>query len=100
MANPHLEKTLDLLKNIEDTLPLPFPDEDYRKEVCRYGRRRLVDALVNEARLRFEAEQALADFGFRLNSYGMWERQKLAEINANTEGNAADLGKDLYNNGK
>lgn len=64
----------ECLKSIEDYLPAPFPSDDYKKKICRYGRNRLVETLVREACLRYQSEAVLLEHGFRQNSAGKWEK--------------------------
>lgn len=65
-------KINSLLSDIERDQPAYFPEDEYRKEVVKYGRKKLADALVEEARLRYQAEKELLENGFRLNCLGKW----------------------------
>jgi len=74
------KEILKCLKSIEEYLPAPFPRDEYMKEVSRYGRKRLVETLVREACLRYQAETSLIEYGFRQNRAGKWVKDCGQEI--------------------
>ena len=64
-----------LLGEIRRRGPAAMPDHDYKileGEAGRWGRRRLREAFLREARVRYGAEAALREFGFVQDRHGRW----------------------------
>lgn len=66
---------------LSKTTPDKFPIGKYAKEISKYGRKKLKDALQREAELRHQAEYALIENGFRQDSLGKWEKDGHVSIN-------------------
>ena len=65
---------------LSKTTPDKFPAGKYAKDISKYGRKKLKDALLREAELRHQAEYALIENGFRQDSSGKWGRDSNTPI--------------------